>query len=409
MIQNLLNKVEKKFTNYPDLNNFYLQNIKPLKRIFLKKNILVLGAGGSIAQELIILLIKLKIKKLYIADIDENRLTLVIRRVNQIIDKNTSLYPYLADCSDKNFQKNIIEKDIKKLNYVFNFAAVKHVRSERDISSIKMMINTNCNIPLYFAKQCAKKNIHFFHVSTDKANKPVNMMAATKLIGEKLAFNEFIKKRNIKKYKSARFPNVLFSNGSLSLSFFERILNNEIISIPSNIRRYFISRKQSGIICLLSFVIENNNILTINENYLKEASFKEICYSLFNLLKIQPNKFTNIKLISKYRISQSEKVKKWPVYIFKNTQKNEKIIERLKIDETDKNYILNFKNNIFLSYKCDQRYDKAFNVKLGIFKKLINKNNYHERDYNKILKIINNLINSNLKPINTKSHLDKII
>ena len=57
-------------------------------------------------------------------------------------------------------------------------------------------------------------------------------------------------------------------------------------------------------------MINNNNILTINEDYLKEASFKEICFSLFKFLKIQPNIFTNIKDKSKYRINQSQKVKK---------------------------------------------------------------------------------------------------
>jgi FlaA1/EpsC-like NDP-sugar epimerase len=64
---------------------------------------------------------------------------------------------------------------------VANFAAHKHVRSEKDVFSIEAMIENNVlrarkllDLLLDFPPE------HFFCVSTDKAANPVNIMGARK-------------------------------------------------------------------------------------------------------------------------------------------------------------------------------------------------------------------------------------
>ncbi len=95
---------------------------------------------------------------------------------------------------------------------VANFAAHKHVRSEKDIFSIEAMIENNVlrarkllDLLIQFPPE------HFFCVSTDKAANPVNIMRASKKLMEELimAYSDKLP------IKTARFANVAFSNGSL--------------------------------------------------------------------------------------------------------------------------------------------------------------------------------------------------
>ena len=50
----------------------------------------------------------------------------------------------------------------------------------------------------------------------------------------------------------ARFANVAFSDGSLLHGFRQRLIKNQPISAPKDIKRYFISPEESGQLCLFS-------------------------------------------------------------------------------------------------------------------------------------------------------------
>jgi hypothetical protein len=51
---------------------------------------------------------------------------------------------------------------------------------------------------------------------------------------------------------SARFANVAFSNGSLLQAFLERLARRQPLAAPRETRRYFVSRRESGELCLLA-------------------------------------------------------------------------------------------------------------------------------------------------------------
>jgi FlaA1/EpsC-like NDP-sugar epimerase len=51
---------------------------------------------------------------------------------------------------------------------------------------------------------------------------------------------------------SARFANVAFSNGSLLQSFLQRLERRQPFAVPRDTRRYFISHREAGELCMLA-------------------------------------------------------------------------------------------------------------------------------------------------------------
>ena len=73
----------------------------------------------------------------------------------------------------------------RSYDYVFNFSALKHVRSEKDPYTLMRMLKVNILNPLKILKLSKNKKIKkFFNVSTDKASSPANMMGASKRLME---------------------------------------------------------------------------------------------------------------------------------------------------------------------------------------------------------------------------------
>ena len=115
--------------------------------------------------------------------------------------------------------------------------------------SLIRMVQTNILATNLIIEHLAKnsKNFKYFCVSTDKAANPVNIMGYTKLIMENYVFsNEY----EIA-VSSARFANVAFSNGSLLETFEARLKEGMPITIPKNIKRYFITSEESANLLLV--------------------------------------------------------------------------------------------------------------------------------------------------------------
>jgi FlaA1/EpsC-like NDP-sugar epimerase len=94
----------------------------------------------------------------------------------------------------------------------------------------------------------------YFCVSTDKAANPINMMGASKRIMEMYLMN-LSQKITI---STARFANVAFSDGSLLHGFNQRIQKRQPIVAPNDIKRYFVTPKESGELCLMSCIFGEN-------------------------------------------------------------------------------------------------------------------------------------------------------
>jgi FlaA1/EpsC-like NDP-sugar epimerase len=140
---------------------------------------------------------------------------------------------------------------------VLNFAALKHVRSEKDICSVLQMLDTNVLKVVRLIRWLdeVQESSRFFSVSTDKAANPVNLMGASKRVMEQFMFAPAYRPRRPGRVSSARFANVAFSDGSLLFGWIQRIAKRQPLACPKGARRYFVSLQEAGQICLLASVL----------------------------------------------------------------------------------------------------------------------------------------------------------
>lgn len=225
-----------------------------LKQIVASSTFLVIGGAGSIGQAVTKEIFKRNPMKLHVVDISENNMVELVRDIR-------SSYGYIkGDFQTFSLDVGSVEYDafIKadgQYDYVLNLSALKHVRSEKDPFTLMRMIDVNIlNTEKTLLQSIANNSKKYFCVSTDKAANPVNMMGASKRIMEM-----FLMRRSLDiKISTARFANVAFSDGSLLHGFNQRIQKRQPIVAPQDIKRYFVTPKESGELCLMSCIFGEN-------------------------------------------------------------------------------------------------------------------------------------------------------
>ena len=237
----------------------FVKNEEELHRRIDGKRVLVIGGAGTIGSNYIrAMLCRFNVKSLYVADIDENSLAELVRdlRCAGIYNVPAEFGAEPLDFGSAAFAKFLHERG--PFDIVANFAARKHVRSEKDVYSIESMCDTNVFMTQRLLDSLSKIPPEaFFCVSTDKAANPVNVMGATK----KLMEDAIMSYADRFPVRTARFANVAFSNGSLPLSWLYRLAKRQPIVCPRGIRRFFVSPVESGELCLFaSVMIESGKI-----------------------------------------------------------------------------------------------------------------------------------------------------
>lgn len=219
------------------------------------KTVLVIGGAGSIGSSFVKAILPFEPTTLVVVDTNENALAELTRdlRSTKGLYVPADYIPYPMDYSSDVFVKMF--KSRGGFNIVANFAAHKHVRSEKDVFSIEALLRNNvisARKLLDLLEQYPPEE--YFCVSTDKAANPVNIMGASKRVMEDLIF-AYSDKFPV---KTARFANVAFSNGSLPAGFLDRLNKYQPLSAPSDVRRYFVSPEESGQICMLACILGEN-------------------------------------------------------------------------------------------------------------------------------------------------------
>lgn len=225
-----------------------------LKRIVSSSAFLVIGGAGSIGQAVTKEIFKRNPHKLHVVDISENNMVELVRDIR-------SSYGYIeGDFQTFALDVGSVEYDAfiqadGQYDYVLNLSALKHVRSEKDPYTLMRMIDVNIlNTEKTLLQSIDKKSKKYFCVSTDKAANPVNMMGASKRIMEM-----FLMRRSLDiNISTARFANVAFSDGSLLYGFNQRIQKHQPIVAPRDIKRYFVTPKESGELCLMACIFGEN-------------------------------------------------------------------------------------------------------------------------------------------------------
>ena len=215
---------------------------------------LVLGGGGTIGQAVSKEIFRRNPLKLHVVDISENNMVEFVRDIRSSLGYiDGDFKTFILDIDSPEYDAFILSDG--EYDYVLNLSALKHVRSERDPYTLMRMIGVNIFNTKKTIQQSIDKGVKkYFCVSTDKAANPVNMMGASKRIMEMF----LLKKSQEIIISTARFANVAFSDGSLLHSFRERIEKRQPLVAPDDIKRYFVTSKESGELCLMSAILGEN-------------------------------------------------------------------------------------------------------------------------------------------------------
>jgi FlaA1/EpsC-like NDP-sugar epimerase len=295
-----------------------------LKSIIENASFLVIGGAGSIGQAVTKEIFKRNPSKLHVVDISENNMVELVRDLR-------SSYGYISgDFQTFALDVGSIEYDsfIKsdgKYDYVLNLSALKHVRSEKDPFTLMRMIDVNVfNTEKTLEQSIANGTKKYFCVSTDKAANPVNMMGASKRIMEMY----LMRKSEQITISTARFANVAFSDGSLLHGFNQRILKKQPLVAPNDIKRYFVTPKESGELCLMSCIFgENRDVFfpKLSEN-LHLISFADIAVKYLAEIGFKPH-LCESEEEARQNLDDLILQKKWPCLFTSSDTTGEKDFE----------------------------------------------------------------------------------
>ena len=224
------------------------------------RRLLVLGGGGSIGSATVHVLSRLGPAALHVVDQSENALAELVRSLRG--------RPEGLQVSDfRALPLDLGAPPMARLlagespyDIVLNFAALKHVRSEKDVPSVLQLLDTNVGkarrLLGWLGEHGAPRR--YFAVSTDKAASPANVMGASKRLMEHLVFNAEALGLVACETASARFANVAFSDGSLLQAFLLRLQKRQPLAAPRDTRRYFLTPAESGELCALAAVLADD-------------------------------------------------------------------------------------------------------------------------------------------------------
>lgn len=247
-VLNILDRKESLFTS--DINA--LSEI--LLNIVCSSRFLILGGAGTIGQAVTKEIFKRNPKKLHVVDISENNLVELVRDIRSSFGYIQGDFQTFA-LDIGSIEYDAFYKSDGQYDYILNLSALKHVRSEKDPFTLMRMIDVNIFNTDKTLQQAIDTGVKkYFCVSTDKAANPVNMMGASKRIMEM-----FLMRRSLDiDISTARFANVAFSDGSLLHGFNQRLEKCQPLVAPNDVRRYFVTPKESGELCLMSCIFGEN-------------------------------------------------------------------------------------------------------------------------------------------------------
>lgn len=354
-------------------SNDIQQHEEQLQSIVSNSKFLVIGGAGSIGQAVTKEIFKRNPLKLHVVDISENNMVELVRDIRSSFGYiDGDFQTFALDVSSIEYDA-FIEND-GDYDYVLNLSALKHVRSEKDPYTLMRMIDVNIFNTEKTLEQSISKGVRkYFCVSTDKAANPVNMMGASKRIMEMY----LMRKSQQIEISTARFANVAFSDGSLLHGFNQRIQKRQPIVAPNDIKRYFVTPKESGELCLMSCIFGENRDIFFPK--LSEAlhliSFADIAVKYLENLGYEPHQCKSEEEARELMHTLPQQ-QKWPCLFAKSDTTGEKDFEefftsneKLDMDRFENLGIikneLNFENdklNLFSKkvqkFKADRKWTK---------------------------------------------------
>lgn len=290
---------------------------------------LIIGGAGSVGQAVVKELFKRGPERLHVVDVSENNMVELVRDLRSSLGyAKGDFRTFILDCGSREFDVFLAHEG--PYDYVLSLAALKHVRSERDPYTLMRMIEVNILNTDKVLRQVAKSATRkYFCVSTDKATNPVSMMGASKRIMEKYLMRWSL---HIS-VSTARFANVAFSDGSLLHGFSQRINKRQPLSAPFDVRRYFMTPRESGELCLLSCLLGDNRDIffpRLSEE-LHLTTFADVARAYLRRLGYDPYECATEEE-ARLRMAELAPSGKWPCYFSRTDTTGEKDSEEFAAD-----------------------------------------------------------------------------
>lgn len=222
------------------------------------KRIIVTGAAGSIGSRLVRQIAAMGPEVVVCVDWWENGMFYL----GQQFSSHESLRFHIADVTNREALDHLFAE--YSPDVVFHAAAYKHVplMEKNPIAAVNNNIGGSLNL-MELAIRHEVKN--FVMVSTDKAVNPVNVMGATKRIGE-LMMESLARDAEVTSFNAVRFGNVIQSNGSVMETFRNQIAAKQPLTVThEDVTRFFMTLDEaSHLIIQSAFVGANSDIFVLD-------------------------------------------------------------------------------------------------------------------------------------------------
>lgn len=212
------------------------------------KRVLVTGAAGSIGSQLVRQIAGMNAVAVACVDWWENGIFFL----GQDLIGNEKVSYHIADVKNELLLDQII-RDFRP-DIIFHAAAYKHVplMQANPIEAINNNVWGTLNL-MRLAIQYDVPN--FVYVSTDKAVNPVNVMGATKRLGE-MIMETLASRSHSTTFNAVRFGNVIQSNGSVMQTFRSQISKKAPLTVTHpDVTRFFMTIDEASQLIIQSAMI----------------------------------------------------------------------------------------------------------------------------------------------------------
>ncbi len=233
-------------------------NTDNVRHVITDKVVLVTGAAGSIGSEIVRQVSKYDPRLVVLAEIAESPLHDLSLDLNK-------LYPHMhyahviTDVRNRDMLRETFEEYHPQV--IFHAAAYKHVPLMEEYPTQAILANVlgTKNVADLAVEYKAER---FVMISTDKAVNPTNIMGASKRIAEIYVQSLFRKlsatDKNVTKFITTRFGNVLGSNGSVVPFFKKQIAAGGPVTVTHpDIIRYFMTIPEASCLVLEASTLGN--------------------------------------------------------------------------------------------------------------------------------------------------------
>jgi len=207
-----------------------------IRKELVDKCILVTGAAGSIGSELVRQISKFRPSKIILLDQAESPLYHMELELNEAF-RHVKCEIVVGDINNKVRMRKLFE--IFNPQIVFHAAAYKHVPMMEN--NPVEAVHTNVSGTKIISDLSIEFKVDkFVMISTDKAVNPTSVMGASKRIAE--MYTQALNQKNVTRFITTRFGNVLGSNGSVIPLFRDQIEKGGPVTITDpEVTRYFMT------------------------------------------------------------------------------------------------------------------------------------------------------------------------